>query len=130
VDDFCDRVNWGSCPTFRNGGVYVECPSDANYATYSECEDGTTRFEFMVGWENDIAVVFDQNHQVILGTASYWDGTSCRVGRTPLPSTCVSCDYCWEYTGGGEGGQSGDSGDPPRARPCVMNDDGSIAMPP
>lgn len=126
TDEYCETVPFGECPVY-DGYVWIaECPEDADYATYEECNGGFVRYSWSVGGENDATMVFDANHDLVYGTDTDYRGDTCTAGSRPLLTQCRACSVCsnefvdnWAGEGGGAGADDGR---------CVL-DGGGIRLP-
>jgi hypothetical protein len=125
-ETFCDSLGWGDCPKYVDGAWRAECPEDADYATYEECDGQTMRYRWLVGSENDAEMVFDlDGGDPLYGTSSDWDGRSCTVGSTGELTGCRLCYVCRGITFEGEGGQAGAG----NGADCVIDGEGRVSLP-
>lgn len=107
------------------------CELDASRAVYSECDDGTVRFAWTEGNENDYRLAYHAaSFQRTFGYASGYVGRMCGLsgqhtavitaGTPPDESaSCVSCNFC-------PGSWDGEDEPPPD---CARDDDGRISLP-
>lgn len=127
LERFCSTLAWGDCPSYVNGAFRAECPLDADYATYEECDDGVVRYRWSVGGENTAEMLFWYG-ALEQGSNSDHDGLTCSLGSPPPLVGCRSCTVCG---GGGEGGQSGAGGEGGAfsAEDCVIDGSGFVSLP-
>lgn len=98
-----------------------DCERDLDYATVSTCADGTRRYSWVEGSENDYDVVVDADSGAFLyGRASGYVTSACEVsgaqygtisyGVQPETSTCTTTDICRNDGHAGTSGQGGNAG--------------------
>jgi hypothetical protein len=119
------------------GGFREMCPlpedvPEYGYGHYSECADGTVRYELVVGGENKYQLVFPRGSDKLkYGHADGYVGEICGTpdelmnidtGPAPAPTTCRTCAFCETDQGAGGAGN-----EPPT---CVFDAAGTISLPP
>lgn len=113
-------------------------PPEFGYGHYSECDDGTVRYEMVVGGENRYVLGFDRGStRPSYGRADGYvltefcglvdsDIAVISAGEPPAASTCRTCKFCEsDWDSSGEGGAGGGGGMPD----CEYDRLGRISVP-
>jgi hypothetical protein len=137
LDDF-HALEWvlGDSRTGYNlKAIREACPvPEYGYGHYSECSDGTVRYEVILFGENKYQLVFPRGSDALsYGSVDGYVSELCGVpnelavistGPAPAPSDCRTCAFCEsEWDTAGEDGAGG----LPR---CLFDDAGNISLPP
>jgi hypothetical protein len=128
----CERSLEGICaaaPLCQPNLALVHAAKIApEFDTYAECDDGTTRFESIVGGESLYRLVYDtESGSLTYAYAEGWVANQCLpeggigtilAGTPPVQANCQRCDV---YAGfGGEGGSGAT---------CVLDANGVPSLP-
>ncbi|HET9959820.1 MAG TPA: hypothetical protein VFQ61_35255 [Polyangiaceae bacterium] len=79
------------------------CEMDLDFLERATCDDGSTRYTWLEGSENDFTLVFSEKGELLYGSASGYVGGLCgdstdvwsiESGAPPVQASCERCRIC------------------------------------